>query len=504
MRVWLAIEEAMRLYSRMERSIGNFKFEDQDFESILAHAKRLEGRTLEEVANLQGTPQLLQELSGKGAAGQLLQVWFGLPVRDNRPQPDLVNVRMRDGNVVDVEIKVVPVEKRGGSSIVKQRCKVTNINYRGLLNEEWLSSRARHKLSTVLFIYYRYTDINSWQESTVDKVITWRLDESAEQEIIYSDWKRTWGFVNDGLAHKISEGHNSILGASTAGDSRRVAQPHNAEISAPRRAFSLKTDFLRTRYEMARKPSRYIPLKTLTGREIRADLHSDVLERLYPYIGRTLDEVRTELGMRPSNAKNFAALVIKRILRVSVGNTRALELELAGVKPKTTPVPRNGFYPFEAMSFPQMDLSEFAEETWEESGFRADLDCLLIVPIVGIKKTQKYPERIIGRPFFWVPTIEEQEGIAAEWRHFQQQVTAGLAAYRRTARGRESGLTHASQTNYIHIRPKGRDGGDDGADSSGRPTQRVCFWLNQSFMETLLKRTFIDPKGFLEAPATPR
>ena len=54
MRVWLAIPEAMRLYSRMQRIIGPFTYEDQDFKSVFAHAKRLEGKTLREIAAMTG------------------------------------------------------------------------------------------------------------------------------------------------------------------------------------------------------------------------------------------------------------------------------------------------------------------------------------------------------------------------------------------------------------------------------------------------------------------
>ena len=477
----------------MERSIGELVFDDQDFTSIIAHAKKLEGKTLKEVATYQGTPDLLRELSGKGAAGQLLQVWFGLPVRDSNPRPDLPNVRMPDGTYADIEIKVVSLTTRGGAVSVKERCKVTNIDYHTLVKEEWQTSRARHKLLVVLFIYYRYTDKNTWPDSTIDKVLTWRLEDSEDKSIIYNDWRRTWDFVNEGRAHEISEAHGSILGASTAGTggrAGRIRQPNNPSEYASKRAFSLKPSFLKTRYEMARKPSRYVPARTLIGHSLGGDMQNDVLGIFDPYIGIRLDDLRKRLGAPPSNAKNAAASLVKRLLGVSIGDKKALELASVGIKPKTVPVGRENFKPFEAMSFPAMDLAELVEEEWEESELRADLDCLLMVPIVGDDKKQPYMERRLGRPFFWVPTPEEEQGIEKEWRQFRSEVLAGHAAYQRTKRGRSSKLTRGSETEFIHMRTKGRDGRDDGRDQSGRSTQKLCFWLNQRFVERILKGHF--------------
>lgn len=486
----------------MKRSIGELVFDDQDFVSIIAHAEKLEGKTLKEVATLQRTPDLLGELSGKGAAGQLLQVWFGLPVRDNRPRPDLPDVRMPDGAYADIEIKVVSLTTRGGALSVKERCKVTNIDYHALVKEDWQTSRARHKLLVVLFIYYRYTDKNTWPDSTVDKVVTWRLEDSEDKNIIYNDWQRTWDFVKDGRAHEISEGHGNILGASTAGAggrAGRIRQPNNPTAYASKRAFSLKPSFLKTRYDMARKPSRYVPMRTLIGRSVGGDMQNDVLGFFDPYIGMRLDDLRKKLGAPPSNAKNAAASLVKRLLGVSIGDKRALELASVGVKPKTVPVGRETFKPFEAMSFPTMDLAALVEEEWEESELRSDLDCLLIVPIVGDDKKQPYMKRRLGRPFFWVPTPEEERGIANEWRQFRDEVREGRAQYRRTARGRSSRLTRASSTEFIHMRTKGRDGRDDGRDQRGKPTQKLCFWLNQRFVERLLENQFESVQNILSS-----
>jgi DNA mismatch repair protein MutH len=167
---------------------------------------------------------------------------------------------------------------------------------------------------------------------------------------------------------------------------------------------------------------------------------------------------------------------------------RLLELEAAGVKPKTIPVREEDLRPCEAMSFPAMRLAEFVEEEWKDSEFRAHLDCLLLIPTIAKHCDQNLWSRRLGQPFFWTPSGEEEKGIAKEWQMFKQEVLDGKAAYKRIKGKRVSSLTRPSQTTYIHLRPKGKDGSQDDFDSNGNRTQRLCFWLNQSFVQSLLRK----------------
>jgi hypothetical protein len=70
---------------------------------------------------------------------------------------------------------------------------------------------------------------------------------------------------------------------------------------------------------------------------------------------------------------------------------------------------------------------------------------------------------------------------------FQSEVREGKAAYRRENNRRVSNLTPGSKTNYIHLRPKSADGSVDDVDPKGNKTQKLCFWLNQSFVQRLLQ-----------------
>ena len=493
---WLAIAGAMRLYIRMPRIIGKFTPEDQDLETVRAHAKRLEGKTLREIAAMLDRPELLDR-RGKGVAGQMLHAWFGVGENDSRAEPDLLNVKMPDGQRAGVEIKVVPLKAARAGVRVKERCKVTSIEYKSLLGEKWPGSRARHKLSVTLFIYYNYAGATAWPDSTVDRIVIWQLDKSPARYTIESDWERTWQFVREGRAHEISEGQAAILGASTAGagkDSKWVEQPTNPTVRAKQRAFALKPAFLQTTYGLDKDPSAYQQLPVSEIRDAEADIRDVILRKLAPHVGRTLADIAKDLGVPDIAAsserrpKHAAYLLVKRVLGAVSDDKKLVELEALGIKPKTIPARETDMYPFEAMSFPAMKLVEFAEEKWENSELQTHLENILMIPLFRRNRDHDYQDSRLGKPFFWTPEGEEGDAIVKEWRKFKKEVRAGRAAYRLENGRRVSKLTPASKTDYIHLRPKGRDGREDDIDPKGNRTQKLCFWLNQSFVQRLMIR----------------
>ncbi|HEY1661399.1 MAG TPA: MutH/Sau3AI family endonuclease [Verrucomicrobiae bacterium] len=474
----------------MQQTIGKTTFDNQGFGSILTHARKLEGQQLREIAKSMLRPELI-ELKGKGAAGQLLHSWFGLKDNDNRAEPDLMSVRFSDGRTGGVEIKAVPLMLKKRGLRIKERCKVTNIDYGQLLDETWSVSRARHKLISVMFIFYRYAGLENWPASQVEKIVYWEVETAQVGGTIRLDWQRTWDYVSEGRAHEISEGHGMILGACTTGqggDSKHVIQPRNTLELARKRAFALKPAFLQTTYEYIISPASFKSISTLSGKTFSADLKAEVLLGFEPLIGKRLEEIANRLKISKQKTKHASALLVRRALGILNDKKRLLELEAAGVKPKTIPVRERDLRPCEAMSFPAMRLTEFVEEEWKDSEFRAHLDCLLLIPTLAVHCKQELWSRRLGRPFFWTPSGDDEAGIANEWEMFKQEIIEGKAAYKRVNGRRISKLTPGSMTKYIHLRPKSRDGTEDDVDPNGRRTQRLCFWLNQSFIQKLLHK----------------
>lgn len=476
----------------MNRKIGPGDFDDQDLNSLLGHARNLEGKKLSDIAAQIGRADLTR-LEGKGAAGQLLQCWFGLDANDNRDEPDL-SVRDGAGATVQVEIKVVPLTARKRAGVrVKERCKVTNIDYFQLLTESWEASRAKHKLNAILFIFYDYAGKQDWQSSTVRKVLLWKLASSTSREIIRSDWQRTWRAVDGGLAHLISERHGAILGTSTAGagrDARLVKQP-KSDISAPKRAFSLKPAFLQTTFEAECERRTFESIETITGRKISASFQEDIITQLRSFAGLSLGELAAKTGIKLGASKNAVSNLLRASFGAGTGKSPLREVEELGINVKTVPVRDSNGNPWEAMSFPRTYLGELVEEEWENSEFLARLECLLILPVLSPERATPRLERRLAPPFFWQPTPDEWAGIEREWRNFQREIAEGHANVRFVEKHgrtqRVTKLTPGSKTEFIHMRPHSRDKEDFDETLPGTKAPVIGFWLNQSFVQRILR-----------------
>ena len=478
----------------MRVSIGQFTFNNEVVSDVMLHAKLMEGKTLRELSSIMSRPDLLLR-EGKGAAGQLIQRWFGIEPDDTRAEPDLPNVLHDLGEVLGVEIKAIslrPLKRKGGLA-VKERSSVGMIDYPSLLKQQWVSSHARNKLCSVLFIFYEYAGKERWIDSVVRRVLNWRIGGTTE-DIMRVDWQVVWQMVYDGRAHELSDSLSKLLSATTKGPGGRgseVPQP-NSTIMARRRAFALKPAFLRTQWGILKNPSAYQSIETLTGKRIGGDLQSVIIGSLSPFVGKSLGSISKELGIKLTSSKSAAAFLLRRSLGITNDKVRLLEIEEAGVKIKTVPALEKNLMPLEDMSFPAMSLREFGEEDWEDGEFLCQTECLLILPVFAKERKQPKGERILRQPFFWSPTPTEWEGIEKEWRMFQKAVNSGAAKVRFEKRGkkmvRKNDLPPASETSFIHTRPHSKNAKDFDVDPLGNRTSRLCFWFNKKYIQAVLKR----------------
>jgi DNA mismatch repair protein MutH len=111
---------------------------------------------------------------------------------------------------------------------------------------------------------------------------------------------------------------------------------------------------------------------------------------------------------------------------------------------------------------------------------------MLMVPTYRENRDDDLLEQRLCRPFRWSPSREETAGIRLEWERFRDVIAAGHI-YERPAQ---------SQTSYIHVRPHGRNATDTVPTPGGRITVKVSFWLNQRFVQELVRSHHADWKGF--------
>ena len=208
------------------------------------------------------------------------------------------------------------------------------------------------------------------------------------------------------------------------------------------------------------------------------DFEEQLLQRFRRYEGRTVEDVARELGVPSSNAKSYAAAVVRRAFGAKSVRSRFREFDEMGLTPRMSRVNAD-FIPYEALSFPAFRYRELLEETWEDCDLLSRLEYMLIVPIRGDRRDTPQEACRFGPPVFYRPSAIQLEAIRQEWELFRVEIRVGRAA----------DLTPASGTLAIHVRPHARDSRDvDDAPIVG-PVVKKSFWLNRPFVAKVLRES---------------
>jgi DNA mismatch repair protein MutH len=441
-----------------------FDYRTATKETILARASLLEGRVLGDVAGASFIA--LQAKRGKGEVGAAIEHFFGIPP-NSRAEADFPGA--------GIELKAVPLWRAGRGLRVKERTVISMIDFDGLVLESWDRASVRKKLN-ILFVFFEHIIDMPKTSFPFSGILYWEPDTPTEG-FIRADWKRVVTKVRHGLAHELSEGDGSILGPCTKGaDSSVLRSQPFSKVRARPRAFALKPSFTLDLY------NRFVRLQadeSLVGNALvgaATDFEGQLLERFRRFEGRSVGDVALELRVPPSDAKSYAARVLRRGFGARDFRSRIREFEEMGLTPRMARVDPN-FQPYEALSFPAFRYKELLEETWEDSDLLSRIEYMLIVPVHGRKKSTRQADCHFGRPVFWRPSAVQLESIRQEWELFRLEISLGRA----------ENLTPASETVAIHVRPHARDSGDvDFAPIVG-PVIRKSFWLNRGWVQSILQ-----------------
>ena len=416
-----------------------------DAAEIQARAASLIGKRLLE---LQPTlaPMVPSSPATKGVVGRIYEACFDIP-QNSRPGPDFEGAA--------VELKSVPILISGSEARAKERISVGMIDFEGLALETWATAHARHKLQRLLLIFYRWEPFRPIASFQTLAAGIWSPDAESWSGM-KADWELIRGLAAAGRRQDVSESLTRLLGAATKG-------PGHGSVS---RAWSLKQPFVGWIY---RQMTGDAQLDVVPDSDPAAVFEADVLVMLRSRVGATLDT----LGGAPGAGKAAGARSVRRLLGLPATG-RSGEFERYGIEVKTVPVKPNGRLA-EAMSFPSFVHEELAYESWEDSDLLGRLNRLLIVPLHRARDTS-LAGTTLGRAFFWSPPEADLVGIRREWESVRDLIAAGQA----------NSLPNASETQYIHVRPKGRDSRDRDTAPGGFDVVKKSFWLNQLYLESVL------------------
>jgi DNA mismatch repair protein MutH len=346
-------------------------------------------------------------------------------------------------------------------------------------------------------------------EFKIDKAVLFNFPVE-DLVIIEHDWQVIMDKVRRGEAHLISEGDTMYLAACTKGaNSSSVRQQPFSGIPAKQRAYSLKPSY------MTQILNTYIFGNTQSERIIRdwrilsdTTFEQYIETKLRPFYGKTIDELRSMLGVY-STAKNIVELLLAKMLGASGKISSTEEFQKAGIVVKTVRLLPNG-QAKESMSFPTFDFKKIVAETWEESALFETLSSTKFMFVVfqseytdnpdemvssysvaGGKLNQTAPSGVSGFKFsrikFWNMPVEDLEEVRRVWQRTVDTIKQGVEL-RMQDGVVYNNLPKQSENRIAHVRPHGKNAADKLPLPDGRMMTKQCFWLNRGYIASILRR----------------
>jgi len=201
--------------------------------------------------------------------------------------------------------------------------------------------------------------------------------------------------------------------------------------------------------------------------------------------GLTLAELAERCGiMIPSSLrreKGWIGQLLELALGASAGSKPQQDFPELGVELKTLPIANNGT-PIESTFVCTAPLLHQQKITWETSNVHHKLSAVLWIPVLGDRQ-QDIASRMIGNPWLWHPTSEQEKIIRQDWEEIMELIALGKV---------ES--ISARHGEALQLRPKAANGqsltpaiGSEGTIIQTRPRG---FYLRSSFTRELLRLQF--------------
>jgi len=111
------------------------------------------------------------------------------------------------------------------------------------------------------------------------------------------------------------------------------------------------------------------------------------------------------------------------VLGASAGSKPEPDFPHLGIELKTLPITREG-KPLETTFVCVTPLKDLVGATWQNSHIKNKLARVLWVPIIA-ERSIAIPDRIIGTPFIWSPSPEEEHLMAMDWQELTDMIVLG-------------------------------------------------------------------------------
>lgn len=214
---------------------------------------------------------------------------------------------------------------------------------------------------------------------------------------------------------------------------------------------------------------------------------SELHDRAEKIAGFTLGELAEVAGIQvPPNFKKdkgWTGQLIELYLGAEAGSTPQQDFPELGVELKTIPIDQHG-NPLETTYVCYAPLTGVAGIDWEQSNVRNKLNCVLWMPIEGLRDIPPSNRRIAS-PVLWQPNHDQLNRLRQDWEELMDLISLGQVEDI-TARIGE----------VMQLRPKAADGTvvTDAVGALGETikTRPRGFYLRKQFTAEILTSHFAD------------
>lgn len=329
--------------------------------------------------------------------------------------------------------------------------------------------------------------------------VLWKIPEK-DLLIIRKDYETIISKIRNGKAETLSEGDTMYLGAcrkGQKGDSLMVQ--HGSDIGAPRRAWSLKTTYMRIVLDEVKKnnvdgaycnydikPTELEELISVD--ELKSHSVDDVLKgRFAPYVGLGYSEICKKLDINPITAKSKYFVIANAIAsNKKIGNVNlSEEFVKSGLTMKTIRINKNGKIK-ESMSFENIDYQEVYDcDEWTDSRLYElftsrfmfvifkETDNLLSLP--NGKTESEYK---LDKVAFWTMPQAGLNVAMQYWENIRQCVKDDHIS--------PEYFWGIKDNRDFHVRPKATLAKDMVDTPNGTKAKKYCYWFNAKYVKNII------------------
>lgn len=457
-------------------------YDKDSIRSIFEYSKGLLGKTLRDFIREDYVPK-----KGKGGVGQMVENLYFLLKTNSNPNADF--------SEAGIELKSTPLikkmnlKKKEEEYAIKERLVCGMINYCKVINEDFEHSHFYLKCHLMLLLFYLY-------EKNIDKLdyqfifsVLWRLPEK-DLLIIRNDYQTIINKIKRGEAHLLSEGDTMYLGACRKGQKgeNQMKQPYS-DVTAPRRAFSLKMSYMRTiLQQVVESKQQAITNDATISAELinkdalsKSDFEQLLLDRFTSFKGKQYTAIANELGVNiDNNPKNKFSIIANAIAsEKKIANiNQSEEFKKAGLTMKTIRLQANGKIK-ESMSFENIDYTEVAEcDEWYDSRLY-ELFSSRFMFVIYRELHDKQGDYMLDKVFFWTMPTTDLETAELYWKHIREVVMNDHIG--------NGEWWEKSDKRKFHVRPKGRNAKDLVSSPKGTMVKKYCYWFNNEYVKEIVE-----------------